>query len=1112
MRTLYLFTLLCFCFLTRLSAQTSEQPAPLNPSLDRVFPPPPNAAALGKFGSVPVGLSTGIPSVGVPLYTYENKATGLSLSVTLDYHAGGVRVDEVASSVGIGWALSAGGVVSRTMRGIYDEMEGVGFINSGPLPQSEEAGNAPYDVSARPFNDMNAWMLDSQNDIFSFNFNGRSGKFLYGKNGDFLMVNQQKLKVENETEEINGRPMIGKFTITDELGYRYIFDAEEVTTNRSMAPNPSVYTTSWYLTKILTPSGKDSIVLSYDNLSYTYLVGRSESETVPYPGVSSTSLLPERGYSAAASEHSVQGKRLRAIAFPDGVSITFDYDQAERIDLPGDHLLKKITISNANNRRGYRLTQDYSLNRATLKGVAPFAGAAEVEEPGYEFTYGTPLPDRLSDQQDHWGFYNSNTGSLIPHEIIPVSGGGSLGNYHELGTGSRDTDPNRCKAGALTRIKYPTGGYTDFEMEANQALDPRLGQEITYSKEKYSREGNTTVYCTSSIPTDTTFVFEGDPGSKTSFTVRIPSVSSTPCDAGAPSCKVVLEVKSPDGTLLNRLEYDPPIGSYSPEHSFEMYDLVPGTEYTVTSSTVGMSEGYIAYIDFRWVETRVDNPVVETGTAGHRQLYVGGLRVRRISDYSDGASTPSLVREYEYTMADGSSSGTLGIYPVYSTPVYYESRTDSWEYPDAVETYNGQTAPNYISRSSSTVYPLAYSNGSPVAYKRVVEKKLGNGTHLGRTERYFKSFDQVPAVITKPFPFTPPEYKEWGNGLLDSVLYYNQDGALVKKETNDYKFYIDDYWQDSARLESFRSVSIAPVKYLYDPDDPSVDDPDADPVVPCWIYPRYFKAEFFTPQAGRTELIGTTTYNYDSSGGVIAAAKTYNYDPYFLYLKSSTLQSSTGEVLARSLSYPKDMVDEGRDPNGVYQEMVTRNILSPVVEEVEKAGGTFLSLVRKKFFNPGQGVYVPQSVETQTHNGSLEARLRYHLYDDRGKALTVSKDEGVPLNYLWGYNHSLPVAEVKNASYAEVEAALGGAAAVEALAASTEPSQAQLGALNALREQLPNAIVTTYTYDPLVGMTSSTDANNRTTFYEYDSFGRLKAVRDHDMNVLKTYEYHYAGQ
>src|SRR5690606_38615127 len=51
--------------------------------------------------------------------------------------------------------------------------------------------------------------------------------------------------------------------------------------------------------------------------------------------------------------------------------------------------------------------------------------------------------------------------------------------------------------------------------------------------------------------------------------------------------------------------------------------------------------------------------------------------------------------------------------------------------------------------------------------------------------------------------------------------------------------------------------------------------------------------------------------------------------------------------------------------------------------------------------------------------------------------------------------------------------------------------------------------MTTYTYDPLIGVTSMTDANNMTRYYVYDDFGRLKLIKDHAGNILKTYNYNH---
>jgi YD repeat-containing protein len=54
-----------------------------------------------------------------------------------------------------------------------------------------------------------------------------------------------------------------------------------------------------------------------------------------------------------------------------------------------------------------------------------------------------------------------------------------------------------------------------------------------------------------------------------------------------------------------------------------------------------------------------------------------------------------------------------------------------------------------------------------------------------------------------------------------------------------------------------------------------------------------------------------------------------------------------------------------------------------------------------------------------------------------------------------------------------------------------------------------DAQITTYTYDPLIGMTSQCDVQNKKIYYEYDGFGRLLCIRDENHNVLKYFNYKY---
>lgn len=76
----------------------------------RVFPPSPTAASLGRYGEVPVTMYSGIPNINIPLFELES--TKLSLPVSMSYQATGVKVEEIPGWVGLGWALNAGGVIT----------------------------------------------------------------------------------------------------------------------------------------------------------------------------------------------------------------------------------------------------------------------------------------------------------------------------------------------------------------------------------------------------------------------------------------------------------------------------------------------------------------------------------------------------------------------------------------------------------------------------------------------------------------------------------------------------------------------------------------------------------------------------------------------------------------------------------------------------------------------------------------------------------------------------------------------------------------------------------------------------------------------------------------
>ena len=68
------------------------------------------------------------------------------------------------------------------------------------------------------------------------------------------------------------------------------------------------------------------------------------------------------------------------------------------------------------------------------------------------------------------------------------------------------------------------------------------------------------------------------------------------------------------------------------------------------------------------------------------------------------------------------------------------------------------------------------------------------------------------------------------------------------------------------------------------------------------------------------------------------------------------------------------------------------------------------------------------------------------------------------------------------------------------------------GNIDELRLYPATAQMTTYTYQPLVGMTTQCDVDNRVSYYYYDALGRLRYLKDQNGNIIKTYQYHYQGQ
>lgn len=199
--------------------------------------------------------------------------------------------------------------------------------------------------------------------------------------------------------------------------------------------------------------------------------------------------------------------------------------------------------------------------------------------------------------------------------------------------------------------------------------------------------------------------------------------------------------------------------------------------------------------------------------------------------------------------------------------------------------------------------------------------------------------------------------------------------------------------------------------------------------------------------------------------------------------------------------------------------MVANNNISPIVKIIDKTDGEVIETTSFQYQNIMTNLFKPVRFLKSKGQNPLEI-LMYYGYDNIGNVTTYRKDiSGGHTMIIWGYNRSLPIAKIEN-----IQVHLGDpplpiiALSVFEELSNEDNDNCRLPAckeqllrdkLDLLRNSYPNALVTTYTYDPLIGMTSMAMPNGEKTFYEYDSFGRLKFVRDNEGNILSQNQYQY---
>lgn len=477
--------LILFVLLTStVSYVAVAQPSHVVDHIKKLMPNPvpqsPNVAGLGKYGDYQVNHFNGIPEISIPIF--EAKSGSLSVPITLSYHASGVKPTDVASWVGMGWSLSAGGQVARNVQGDPDE----NHYQTNVLKQNVAVCGPPgvgtfyylKDIAASG-ND-----ADTEPDIFSYSYPGAGGKFILPYGSTPILFPYSPIVISTSA----GFP---KFEITDERGVLHRFG---INGSGTLNAYDNTFTTTgmataWHLMDIVSPNSNDQISFEYQSLgssnthdiSYAFnVLDQCHLENVGPEGPSCPNLTT---LIKSNNDSYISQKDIRTITFETGKVV---FELTSRNDVPGLSRLDRIEIfSNgvAAPQKTIKFNYSYFKNAVLgdqalkLDGIQ-FLDDTNTPVQNYSFDYftnsfsWTPNDINFLNARDLWGYYNGATGNtdmILPQTIaVNITDGSPTTNISFGGAYDRNVNTSFIKEGVLKRINYPTGGYTEFDFESNK--------------------------------------------------------------------------------------------------------------------------------------------------------------------------------------------------------------------------------------------------------------------------------------------------------------------------------------------------------------------------------------------------------------------------------------------------------------------------------------------------------------------------------------------------------------------------------------------------------------------------------------------------------------------
>lgn len=468
--------------------------------------------------------------------------------------------------------------------------------------------------------------------------------------------------------------------------------------------------------------------------------------------------------------------------------------------------------------------------------------------------------------------------------------------------------------------------------------------------------------------------------------------------------------------------------------------------------------------------------------------YVGGARIRKIinTDKEGGR----YIREFKYVNSKNESSGILLDVLRY---IHYENYS-----------YGG-TMLNYkkIHEKNKTFLYSALSN-SPIEYERIIEYKNNN---LYK-EYFYTTYKTDPDSLSYKYiqykhPTILPKdmnkhlylrYMDFGNRRRKIIKEVFYDDKMNKIKDINYEYInLNKTIEDQANEQKFKKEHIVAIE---------TNKQDFQYTIGTFYYIDYFYHNLLK----QIEEI-------DYLKGKVVQRNTKNfYDD--ISLNKKKIEVTDINKIETTYQYANEKGN---------QYLIDKNMVGIPLETTITQNGKVISKTETKYptsqseaDQKTNGLPLPISVlssDLETSN-KVKEDIVYTKYDDKGNILEYKVDGIVPVTIIWGYQNTLPIAKIEGATYEQVKHLI-----TDIIAKSNEDQDesSEIALISSLdefrkRAELSSYQVTTYTHNPLIGVTSITPPSGVREMYIYDEANRLKQVLDKAGNIIKEYDYHYGNR